>query len=80
MQENHSGSSSRWRRAADNGTLRRIAAPAKGACRLTADAFIHLPDTQARVTHPKKSLRLTPESCMRGSILARHPDASAKRV
>jgi len=37
-------------------------APAKGACGLTADAFIHLPELRGRVTHPQKSLlRLTPE-------------------
>jgi len=35
---------------------------AKGACGLTADAFIHLPELRGRVTHPQKSLlRLTPE-------------------
>src|SRR4051794_3192215 len=34
MLEFHPGSTSRWRRAPDNGTLRTIAAPANGACRL----------------------------------------------
>jgi glutathione-specific gamma-glutamylcyclotransferase len=34
----------------------------KGHAGLTADAFIHLPELRARVTHPEKSLlRLTPE-------------------
>src|SRR3954447_24714918 len=36
--------------------------PAKGACGLTADAFVHLPGLRSRVTHPEKSLlRLTPQ-------------------
>jgi len=73
MQEIHSGSTSRWRHAADNGTLRRTAAPAKGACRLDRGR-IHLPVLRTRVTHPKNRCGGWRRSvCARGSIPARHP-------
>ena len=48
---------------------------------MNADAFIHLPDLRARVTHPEQSLlRLTPEMFAMWEQRARAADLDERHV